>query len=280
VTIAVLAATQTQVLELLAIGGLAGLMGGMLGIGGGLVMIPAMAIVFGDRYGVGSLHLYKLAAITTSVVVAIPAAIRHNRAHAIVYGIVWAALPLSAVGVLIGVVGAAWCLSGEQTRLLKQLFGGFLELVVLFHIYQTWRTVRGEPIERDRCPVPSRRALIGMVVGLPSGIIAGLLGVAGGIWAVPAQHLAFGVRLRNAIANSTLMIVVVATVTAAAQGVAVGHMEGLRPADAWALTLWLAPGAIVGGWCGASLTHRLPTVWLRHVFHALLAATGVRLMWP
>jgi uncharacterized membrane protein YfcA len=266
-----------QGLELLAIGLVAGVMGGMLGIGGGLVMIPAMTILLGNRFGLNSFHLYKLAAITTSIVVSIPAAIRHGRAHAVVCRIVWAALPLSVVGVLLGVASASR-FSGESTRLLKQLFGGFLELVVAFNLYQTWRTAHGDAPWRDNCPVANRRMLIGLVVGLPSGIIAGLLGIAGGIWAVPAQHLLLSVRLRNAIANSTLMIVVVATVTAVTQSVAVGRMQGLHPAEGWQLVLWLAPGAVAGGWIGADLTHRLPTRWLRHAFHALLAITGFRLI--
>lgn len=266
-----------QVAELIGIGTVAGLVGGLLGVGGGLVMIPAMWWLLGNHYGVDSFHLYKLAAITTSIVVSIPAAIRHARARAIVRELVYSALPLSAVGVGIG-AAIAFGLSGPHTATLKRLFGGFLELVVAFNLYQGWRNSRDDTALRDTCPMPNRRTLVGAVVGLPSGIIAGLLGIAGGVWAVPAQHLLFGVRLRNAIANSTTMIVVVASVAAAVQSVAVSRMAGLHPVDGWWLTLWLAPGAVIGGWCGAGLTHRLSTRWLRHIFHAFLVVSGARLL--
>lgn len=273
----VLAAIQFQAIQLLLIGATAGLLGGLLGIGGGLVMIPAMLLILGDHFGPDSLHLYKLAAISTSIVLSIPAATRHGRAGAIVYRILPGILPAAAVGVIVGVVGASY-FSGGHTHVLKQVFGGFLELVVAFNVYQGWRNARGGAILCESCPIPTRRRLIGAVVGLPSGLLAGLLGIGGGVWAVPSQHLMLGVRLRNAIANSSLMIVVVATITAATQSIAVARMPGLDFVDGWWLALWLAPGALIGGWCGADLTHRLPTRWLRHAFHALLAVTGVRLM--
>jgi len=120
--------------------------------------------------------------------------------------------------------------------------------------------------------------LIGGVVGLPAGIISGLLGVGGGIWAVPAQHAALGVRLPNAIANSACTIVVVAAAAALTKTYAVSRMAGLNPLWGWWLVLWLAPGAVVGGWFGGALTHRLPVKWIRYAFYALLLITGLRLI--
>jgi len=46
----------------------------------------------------------------------------------------------------------------------------------------------------------------------------------------------------------------------------------------WRLAAWLAPGALAGGWIGAGLTHRLQVRWLRYIFLALLAVTGVKLI--
>jgi hypothetical protein len=114
---------------------------------------------------------------------------------------------------------------------------------------------------------------------VPSGVIAGLLGVGGGIWAVPAQTLMLGVRLRHAIATSTVMIIAVAIVTSAGMTWKLARLDGVQnlPAVAWLLTLGLAPGAIVGGWIGAGLAHKLPVRALRYIFLALLALTGIRL---
>jgi len=267
-----------QAAELIAIGALAGVVGGFLGVGGGLVMIPALVLLLGERFGPGSLHVYKLAAISASIIVSIPAAIRHARANAVVFRMLWGILPLAVAGVAIGVVVAGTFFGHEQTHLLRRIFGGFLELVVVVNVYQDWRSERNERGLTDHCPLPSRRGLIGLVVGLPTGLIAGLLGIGGGVWNVPAQHLLFGMRLRYAIATSSYVVIFVSFVTAIAQSIEVNRMPGLNATSGWWLALWLAPGALVGGWCGAGLTHRLPTRWVRHAFHALLVLTGIRLM--
>ena len=270
----------SQQVALLAIGALAGIAGGLLGVGGGIVMIPAMALLFGDPWGRDSFHAYNLASITTAIVLSIPAAIRHTREKAVIYRMLPGILPLALLGVVGGVLLAGQ-LTGEHTRTLKRIFGVFLEFVVLVSVFQEWRSARGEPHLCNSCPLPTRRTLIGLIVGLPAGVIAGLLGVGGGIWAVPAQSLLLGVRIRQAIATSTVMIIAVAIATSIGLSIDLARLGNDPPLHhvAWWLALWLAPGALVGGWCGAGLTHRLPVRWLRYIFQALLAATGLKLIW-
>ena len=188
-------------------------------------------------------------------------------------------LPLALVGVIGGVL-VAGTLVGQHTHTLKQIFGGFLEFVVVVSAFQEWRAARGEPHLCNACPLPTRRTLIGLLVGLPSGFIAGLLGVGGGIWAVPAQSLLLGIRIRNAIATSTVMIIAIAIATSIGMTIRLALRPNSPPLHhvAWWIALWLAPGAIAGGWCGAGLTHRLPVRLLRYIFQALLAVTGLKLI--
>lgn len=237
----------TSELILLAVVVLAGLIGGMLGVGGGILMIPAMVIFIGDEFGPNSLHIYKLAAISTSIVLSVPAVLRHSRANAVVYRMLPGILPLAMVGVVLGVLVAGTFVN-EHTATLRRIFGVFLELVVVANVLQEWRALRGQTHLRKASPMPTRRTLIGLVVGLPAGFIAGLLGVGGGVWAVPAQRQLLGIRMRNAIANSSFMIICIATVTAAALSYAITRLpqEGLSPLQGWWLALWLAPGACWG----------------------------------
>lgn len=269
----------SQEVALLAIGLLAGVAGGLLGVGGGIVMIPALTLTLGDAFGVDSFHAFNLASITTAIVLSIPAAVRHARQKAVVYGLLPAILPAALVGAVGGVLLAGQ-LTGPHTRTLKQIFGGFLELVVLISAFQEWRARTGEPYLCDVCPLPRRRGLIGLLVGLPAGCIAGLLGVGWGICAVPAMNLLLGVRLRHAIATSTLTIIGIALATSIAQSIDLAALGGYPPLHrvGWWLAAWLAPGALVGGWIGAGLTHRLPVRSLRYIFLALLAVTGVKLL--
>jgi len=267
-----------QVTVLLAIGTLAGVLGGLLGIGGGLVMIPALVLVFGDaRYGVNSFHLFKFAALATAIVLSIPAVVRHAQARAIVLPMLRGIIPLGLVGAL-GGVALARVFADEQTEILRRTFGVFMLLSVGTNI---WRRRRGEAGSQgvDRCPAPTRWLKIGAIVGFPAGVIGGLLGVGGGVWAVPAQNYAFGVRLPNAIANSSCMIIALAAGASIMQAVSVASLHDSRAAvmhGLW-LAILLAPGAVVGGWFGAKLTHTLPVGLIRNVFYLLLIVTGLRL---
>ncbi|MBK9129107.1 MAG: sulfite exporter TauE/SafE family protein [Phycisphaerales bacterium] len=270
----------TQVAALLLAGVIAGLMGGMLGVGGGIVMIPAMLFVLGEhRFGTNSLHLYKLAAIAASLVVSLPAAARHLRARAVVVRMVPAMLTFAAVGVIAGTLLAATFV-GDLTHLLRRIFGGFLVAVVLYNVYEARRSPTSESFSNATCPMPSRFTRIGLIVGLPAGFVAGLLGIGGGVWAVPAQRYLLGTRLRNAIATSSLMIVGVAAMTALTLTISISRMptNGLNPLHGWLLAAVLAPGALIGGWLGADLTHRLPLRWVRLAFQVALGLSGLRLL--
>ena len=239
-----------QIFELVLIGAAAGILGGLLGIGGGIIMIPALTFIFADTYGPDSFHAYNLASISAAFVLAIPAAIRHLRSGVVITRLLGSVVPLALIGIIGGVLLGA-CLTGERTRLLKQIFGGCLEFAVLVNLIQERLSRAGEPHLFPTCPMPRRWAKIGFLVGLPSGVIAGLLGVGGGIWAVPSQTLLLGIRLRNAIATSMVMIIPVALVASLAMAVKLAllpHNPEHPPLHlvAWSLTLYLAPGAFGG----------------------------------
>jgi uncharacterized protein len=261
------------------VGLLAGVLGGMLGIGGGLIIIPALIFLLGaEHYGPGSLHLYKLAALATAVVLSLPAARQHLRTGTLVRRMLPSMELFGIGGVIVG-VWAASQLAGENTRLLQRIFGAFL---IAFVAAQLWLASRSNAAAHGPqvCPTPARWGRIGLIAGLPAGVVSGLLGIGGGVWAVPAQTHVLGVRLTSAIANSTCMIVGIALTAAIAQGLAVHGMadtrldwlEGLR------LALFLAPGAIVGGLIGGKLLHVLPVARLRAVFYVVLVLTGARLL--
>ncbi len=272
--------TLTQDLILLGVGLFAGLIGGLLGVGGGIIMIPAMVIFLGNAYGQDSFHIYKLAAISTSFVLSFPATYRHAKAKAPIYRMLPGILPLAGVGVIVGVIVASTFV-GQYTVWLKRIFGAFLELAVISNFYQEYHALRGRQHITKSSPMPHRRLFIGSLVGLPAGFCAGLLGIGGGVWAVPMQRQVLGIRIRNAIANSAFMVMAVAVVTSVSLTVSITHLPDYPQVTPWSgfrIALWLAPGALLGGWLGAGLTHKLPVRGLRYGFQVLLIITGLRLM--
>ncbi|MFN0135073.1 MAG: sulfite exporter TauE/SafE family protein [Phycisphaerae bacterium] len=270
-----------HMLILPVIGLLAGVLGGLLGIGGGLIIIPMLIITLGNAYGVGSLHVYKIAALATAIVLSIPAARQHLRSGAVVKRMLPSIELFGVLGVILGVALAS-LLAGDLTLWLQRIFGGcMIAFVVAQRVLRRAMNVGSSGaggIDRRVSPLPSRWMLIGTRVGLPSGVISGLLGIGGGVWAVPAQNLWLGIRLQSAIANSTCMIVGVAISAAIFQSIAVARMSDLNWTDGWLLALFLSPGAILGGSLGGRLTHILPVNTLRLIFDGVLILTGVRLL--
>jgi len=94
-----------SLLELLSVAGLgliAGTLGGMLGVGGGVLIIPGLVLLLGRPTGVEQ-HLYQAAAMIANVAVSVPAALRHRRAGAMTPEALRWMLPAALVFVLVGV---------------------------------------------------------------------------------------------------------------------------------------------------------------------------------
>lgn len=258
------------------IGLVGGTLGGLLGVGGGIVMIPSMLFIMGQPFGPNSLHVYKLASIVASTAVSIPAAIRHIRSGAVIRPLVWRLIPAAAGGMLIGVL-IAQQLVGPLTRVLQAAFGGVMTAAAAVNLWQTRSSSPEIPVANvGRVPYRFWSAILW--IGAPAGALAGLFGIGGGIWAVPVQHYGYRIRIRHAIATSSCLIVFVSALTAVSQSLAVSGIAGLKASDGWWLAAAVAPGAALGGWLGAALTHIMPTAVLRKGFMLFLLVAGIRMM--
>jgi hypothetical protein len=260
-------------LWLALIGVVAGLTGGLLGIGGSIVMIPGMNVLFGHQQ-----HVHQAAAMIVNFFVVVPAAYQHLRARAIGWPVVRAMAPMGVVAVIAGVeLSKLSAFEGPNQVYLTGLFGMFMacvgvaELVRLRHGGRT-----AEAAGPDAAPA-WKAALL---VGLPAGLAAGLLGVGGGIVMVPLQRRVLRLPLRMAIANSATAIVLLSPVGAFRKNYAV-IADGL--CDPWWTALLLAavliPTAMCAGFVGGRLTHTLPVDRVRWAFIVLLFAFAAKMCW-
>lgn len=260
--------TTIQVLEAAAIGLAAGLIGGLAGVGGSLVMIPGLALVFG--YADEShreQHLYMAAAMAVNVLVSIPATLRHIRAGAVRRELTMRLMPPMIAAIIVGVLIS----DRVNGAILKQLLALFIAGYCTLSIYRVFRPRQ----EANRPPERIGPARIGAIGGF-AGLCAGLLGIGGGGIIVPALQVFSNVRLRHAIGASSAVMVVTATIGASLKlGTLRLHAFTIR--EALALILALAPGAIIGGWLGAHLAHHLPLRIVRLVVSILLIMIAVRL---
>jgi hypothetical protein len=115
------------------------------------------------------------------------------------------------------------------------------------------------------------------VLGLPLGIISGVLGISGGVIEVPLQRYMMGVPLRNAIANSSVLVFfasLTGSVVAMVYGVNTGAFDWGTPL---ALAAFVIPGAFLGGMIGAWLTNIIPLKALRWIYAAFMVAIAAKM---
>lgn len=250
-----------------AIGLVAGILGGLAGIGGSMVMIPGLFLVFGDNPDHTNQHVFMAAAMVVNVVVSIPATYRHSRAGAVRMDLAKHLLPSMSATIVAGVLVSDQVNGQTLRRLLAAFIAGYCLL-------NAYRAVRPRPAGER----PSERTHPGLLVGVggATGFIGGLLGIGGGVLMVPALQVLARVRLREAIATSSLVMCVTAAV---GSGLKLWTLEehGRSAAEAWMLALAMSPGAIVGALAGASLTHRLPLRMVRILISVLLLGAAAKL---
>ena len=261
-------------LWLLPIGLLAGGLGGMLGIGGSILMIPAMMIILGP-----DLHVYQGAAMIVNFFVSVPAMLQHIRRGAVLRGVIRVTIPAATATVLLGVwLSESRWFRGENELWLSRLFGAFLWYEVLFNLRYVLASSKHASVGQESAVMPrlsAWRAAVG--VGVPTGFVAGLLGVGGGIVAVPLQQLMLKMPLRSAIANSSATIVCLSVVGAVFKGISLAQ-HGVAIARPLGLAAVLIPTAVIGGYWGARLTHRVPLRALRLCMIVLMAYAGWKLI--
>ena len=248
-----------------AIGFAAGLLGGLLGIGGSVIIIPALIIYLSHTggYAGSSQHLLQAAAMICNVFVAAPAVVAHWRARAIMKSVVVFLIPSALVGIFLGVmVSNTSSFARENGAYLAMILAGFLVYVAA---YNTWRLLGKTDLGRhfdEHRKLPPWSVI---AVGIPMGFTAGLLGIGGGAICVPLQQILLKVPLRRAIANSATTIVCVSAIGAVYKNLTLPD-HGIPVTSSLQLAAMLIPTAIVGSYLGGRLTHALPRKVLRLVF--------------
>jgi hypothetical protein len=251
-----------EILVLLSVGLIAGCLGGLLGIGGSIIMIPAMVMLLGWDF-----HLAQAIAMTVNPAVAISSAIKHQRNKNISWQSTKYVLPIAVVCICI----AAWISNAIPSGWLELSFG-------LFLIWVLWDQLscligRTTPIVIDSKQTPIRGAITGGV----TGTTAGLLGIGGGLIQVPLLNRLCGLNIKRAIGTSSSIMFITAICGAIVKDLSLpAETQGIQ--ELFTRVGWLLPGAIVGGWFGAVLTNFFSTTYIRIVFAILVLLAAYRMI--
>ena len=257
------------ILIYLLVGALAGLSAGLFGVGGGLVIVPALIFCFTMLNFPATIltHLAIGTSLATIIVTSISAVYIHNKVTAIQWSVFWRLTPGIIVGVGVGGVLANY-LSG---MMLQILFGCFAIVVA------TQMGLNIKPKRSHHLPGTTPLISAGTMIGGASV----LFGIGGGTLIVPYLHWC-NVRMQQAVALSAACGLPIALVGAAIYVVTGWQHIGL-PAGSTGFVYWPAFAgivltSIVSANVGARLAQHLSSVMLRRCFAGYLLVIGVQLV--
>jgi hypothetical protein len=253
----------------LVVGAVAGLLAGLLGIGGGLIIVPALVYALGAAQvpAESLMHFAVATSLATIIFTSISSAGAHHRRRAVL----WRETGYLAAGIVAGAGTGALAASYLSTDALRLFFGIFECLVAVQLLYGLTPAARGAP--------PGRATLAG--AGGVIGSLSTILGIGGGVLTVPFL-IWCGIDMRRAVATSSACGVPIAVAGTGAMIVAGLGGEGL-PAGAtgyvyWPAALAIALASVIFAPLGAHLAHTLPLGLLRRLFAILLVLVGVRML--
>jgi len=256
---------MTALLAYISLGALAGLSAGLLGIGGGLIIVPALLAIW-QQGGVDSPWLMQMA-IATSLASIVFTSISSVRAHHRRGAVLWPRVRQLAPGILLGAGLGAMQASWLPGQWLKVGFGVF-ELLVAAQMAFQWRP-------KSHRSLPSG---LGMgVAGVVIGWVSALMGIGGGTLTVPFLS-GCNVAMQKAVATSAacgLPIAVAGSFTYVLMG---WNVEGLPAALGFVhlpALLGVVVTSVLFAPLGARLAHSLSGLALKRVFALFLALLGL-----
>ncbi len=262
------------VAELMLLGTFTGCFAGMLGLGGGMLLVPFLTFMFTHQHFPPELvvHMAIATSLTTIVFTASSSVRMHHSRGAVRWGIVrWLGL-----GALVGTFVGAHLASHLHSGWLAIFFGGFVSLSAL-RMFHGARPDSPQVAERG---LP-RPALV-LAAGGGIGALSSMLGAGGGFLTVPFLRWR-GVPMRSAVGTSA------ATGLLIAIGGLLGYVTaglGAQGLPAYSMGYVYVPAllacsvtSVLSAPLGASLTHRLPVHLLQRVFSLVLLSLAMYMLY-
>ncbi len=256
----------------------AGFLGALVGIGGGIVVVPALTLIYGFpiRYAIGA----SIVSVIATSSGAAAAYVRERMTNLRTAMFLELGTTVGAMGgaLLAGVLHGRWLfllfglmLLGSGFAMLRRLrdhaehvppsrWADALRLHSSYHDEQLGREV----------PYRVARAPFGLLLMVLAGLLSGLLGIGSGVLKVPAMDLAMGLPLKVSSATSNLMI----GVTAAASAAIYFGRGDINPFIAAPIAL----GIVIGAAIGSRFLSRARHQWLRVLFVVVLVVVSVQMI--
>jgi hypothetical protein len=260
----------SQVPALVLVGLAAGVLAGMLGMAGGVLQVAGMLVIFKM-----DILLARAVSLTTMLLATASATRVHIKNGAVLSQLVRPMLLPSMAGVFGGVM-----LGNVVPRVTLSHFFALFALFLAFGTLAQSFVDPNEYVFSGAYPAeltPRQRLMASSIGGL-HGFMCGLLGISGGVIAVPLQQVLMSVPVRHAVAN-TVAISAFATTFGSIAAVTAGvWRQDFTLAEILFSTLWIGGGALLGAPLGAQWTGQIRAIYLKLMFVQLSLAAGLLIL--
>lgn len=241
---------------LVLIGFAAGTLGSMIGVGGGIIIVPFLTFFGMQPAQIASTSLFAVTSTSVS------SSIEYSRQKRIDYKLAISMAAAALPGTVLGAV-LSHSISLESFRL---YFAILLAIAGLYVLYKT-RILR-EP--QTKSPTFSTKLAV-VALSFVAGVISSLFGVGGGIIFVPAMLLLLGIAMQRAAPTSQL-ILLITSIGGLVAHIALGHPD-------YVSGILLAAGAVIGGQVGARLSKRVRDYYLQAALGIVLIGVSAKLIY-
>lgn len=248
----------------------AGLLAGLLGVGGGIVIVPVLFFLF-QSFGV-SPESAMVIATATSLATIVPTSISSIRSHHKKGNVDFVLLKRWAGFILMGVLSGSWLVTRVDSSFLIVLFGAIAILSALNMLLRT-----GKSALFQHLPGTAGQAAMGASIGFFSSMV----GIGGGTISVPLLTL-YNYPAHKAVGTAAAIGLII-SLPAALTMLVVGTTPADAPAGTFGFVnvigfICIVPLTVLFAPIGASLAAQLDAARLKKVFAFVLLLTGLRML--
>lgn len=255
---------------MLLTGAVGGVIAGMLGVGGGIVIVPVLDLVL-SALGIDA-DVRMHVTVATSLATIIPTAISSSRAHEAKGAVDHVQLRRWGVAIFLGAIAGVILASRASGDVLSAVFG----IVALLVAIKMLLPLEGKHIAET---IPGGAA--GQVIPFSIGGISSMMGIGGGTLSVPVMTL-FNVPIHRAVGTAALFGLLISAPATVAFIIAGWNVEGLPPGSLGYVNLIgfaiIAPVSYFTAPWGARIAHALSKRKLSLMFGLFLTIVAVRML--
>jgi len=232
----------------------AGIAGGFLGLGGGIVLVPFLTTIFG-------MPMHQAVALSLASIMAqsIVSSNNYMKKGMVDFRLVTPLCIFSSLGAILG------------SNIIEFIPGNYLKIIFAVALTYTAVTIvrKSESTREREAADPDPGLLAVSLIAFLAGIFSAILGVGGGIIVVPAVYLLFNYDMGTARGSSAFMIGITATA-----GSVVYLINGALHLDSAGPVII---GLIIGGWIGSWLGTRAKSIVVRYIFAVAMVYLATRM---